>query len=344
MQNKISWLKSYSVLFVIVIFAILLGQLFVSGITINSISEKYLWRKELIRYFDNFKYIVDDRVFQFALIGENGWLFFTGDTSIQDYQKTSTMKAGNVKRLLHAIIQLKEKTNEYGGVFLLVIPPNKSTIYPQYMPPEIPIVGQASNLDRFIAYAEKNSNLQVLDLRPALMRASQTDQVYYKTDTHWNCIGAFSAYEEILFELAQLDPRPQAHSLESYELVSQDSVMDIPTLTGLNIHEDRMDAIPKFDVEISNAPFLNKEYPQPSLRIVVNSEKNLPDLMIFHDSFYKACLHKFIEPSFSRTISVAYREAKMDDYLSMIEAEKPDVVVVEILERFIDYFFWHISE
>ncbi|HET7145146.1 MAG TPA: DHHW family protein, partial [Anaerolineales bacterium] len=295
----------------------------------------------LIGNFNDFKYMIGDRVFQFAVAGKDGWFFFADEVSIQDYQRTSRMKADSLKRLLQLMVQLQEKTNQNGGIFLLIIPPDKSTVYSQYMPAEISVIGQDSNLDRFIAYAKKNSNLQVLDLRAALIRASQTVQVYYKTDTHWNCFGAYFAYEEILSRLAEAGLQPQAHSLESYEFVTQDTVMDLPTLGGLNIHEDKMDAIPKFVVNISNAPLLNKENPQPSLQVVVNSEKGLPNLMILHDSFYNACLHKFIEPSFSRVVSMPYRNAQMEDYLGIIETEKPNVVIVEILERFMDYFLEH---
>jgi alginate O-acetyltransferase complex protein AlgJ len=339
--NKPSWLKAYTLFFLISSFSILMGQLFVSGITVDSISEKYLWKKPLIAGFDSFKYIIGDRVFQFGVVGKDGWLFYTDEVSIQDYQRTSRMKAAGLKRLLQLMVQLQEKTNQNGGHFLLIIPPDKSSAYSQYMPSEVPVIGQDSNVDRFLAYAKKNSKLEVLDLRPALIRASQTTQVYYKTDTHWNCQGAYAAYQEILSRLAEVDVQLPAHSLEAYELVAQDSVMDVPTLAGLNIHEDKMDAIAKFDVPISIAPLLGMENAVPSLEAVVNSEMGLPNLVIFHDSFYKACLHKFIEPSFGRVASIPYRNAHMADYLGIIETEKPNVVIVEIVERFMDYFLEH---
>ena len=37
----------------------------------------------------------------------------------------------------------------------------------------------------------------MLDLRPALREAKAKEQVYYKTDTHWNWRGAFAAYRVI---------------------------------------------------------------------------------------------------------------------------------------------------
>ena len=76
------------------------------------------------------------------------------------------------------------------------------------------------------------------------------------------------------------------------------------------------------------------------MRIVVNSQTDLPsDLMIFHDSFYTACLNQFIEPQFSRTISLHYGDAALAEQLDLIETEKPDIVIVEFVERQMEYFF-----
>jgi alginate O-acetyltransferase complex protein AlgJ len=314
--------------------------------TLNSIPDKYLWRKSLIKKYNNFRYMVGDRVFVFAVIGKDGWLYYTGGMTIQDYQKTSPMNAGNINNLIRALSQIKEKVDQYGGTFLLVISPDKSTIYPQYMPDEIPVIGQMSSLDRFVERVKKNSNIQVLDLRPVLEKVSGASQVYYKTDSHWNCLGAFYAYDEIISKLAVTYPQLQSYSLSDFQMISsQRSLFDIPVFMGLNLKEDAMDVVPKLDVKLSTAPaVLDGEFVRKTLRIVVNSKKDLPELMIFHDSFYDACLDKFIEPTFSRTISMHYGDAKLADQLDLIDREKPDVVIVEFVERQMEWITLHLSK
>lgn len=346
MKNKTFWLKGYPVFFVVSFFIILSGQLFVSDITLDSISEKYLLRKGLIKTYNNFKYQIGDRVFANAVIGKDGWFYYTGDMSIQDYQKTSPMNMGNIKRITKILNKFKEKTDKYGGLFLLVIPPDKSTVYPQFMPDEIPVIGQISSLDRLLDYINKNSQIQVLDLRPILGSASKFNDIYYKTDSHWNCYGAFYAYDEILARFAIAYPGIHHYSLSDFDITSsQDSLLDIPSLMGLSVNEDRMNATPKFHSEITIIPALDKNYKGASLKIVANAKgEGLPSLMIFHDSFYTACLNAFVEPTFSSTISLHYGDSQLANYLDMISAEKPDIVIVEFVERQMDYFYRHLSK
>lgn len=323
----------------------LFGQIFAFEMTLSSISEKYLWRNILIRKYNNFKYQVGDKVFANAVIGQDGWLYYTGDMSIQDYQKTSPMNMGNIKRITQILNQFKEKTDQYGGMFLLVIPPDKSTVYPQFMPDEIPVIGQISSLDRLVEYLYKNSEIEVLDLRPIFDKVSKVNQIYYKTDSHWNCLGAFYAYDEIVSKVSVVYPEIQSRSLDEFAIVSsQDSLLDIPALTGLRVEENSMNVIPKFEVKISIIPAVSKNYNAASLRIVVNDEKDLPDLMLFHDSFYKVCLDKYIEPTFGTTTSIHYADSELKNYLDMIVTEKPDIVIVEFVERQMEYFYRHLSK
>jgi alginate O-acetyltransferase complex protein AlgJ len=340
-----SLLKGYSIFFITIVFSILLSQIFVSGITLKSISDNYLWKKSLIKSYFNFKFMIGDRVYARAVIGKSGWLFYTGDMSIQDYQKTAPINVGNMKLIINALGQIKKKTDQSGGTFLLVIPPDKSTVYSKYMPDEIPVIGQASNFDRLVERIKSDSNIQVLDLRPVFMNMSETSQIYYKTDSHWNCLGAFYAYNEIVSKLADLHPNLQAYTLSDFQIIpSQNSLLDLPSSMGLNLKEEAMDAVPKFDVKLSILPALDGVNIGKSLRIVTNSKKDLPDLIIFHDSFYNACLDKFIEPTVSRTISLHYGDAGLGEQLNLIEKEKPDIVIFEFVERQMDFLARYISK
>jgi alginate O-acetyltransferase complex protein AlgJ len=327
-----------------VVFVMLTGQLFAPGITLGSISENYLWRKNLAKIYSNVKYRIGDRVFANTVVGKNDWLFFTGDMSIRDHQKTSPLNMGNMKRLTRSLNEIKDQTEQYGGMFLLIIAPDKSTVYPQYMPDEIPVLGQTSSFDRLVEYLDRNSDIQLLDVRPVFSKASETAELYYKTDTHWNCMGAFYASNEILSKVSIPYPQVPLYTLDDYKFSARDALRDIPVMMGWDIHEDTINALPKFKTEISS---VTEEADSPnriSLKIAVNAEKDLPELLIFHDSFYEVCLDRFLEPNFSRTTSTYYRKGELVDYLDVIAAEKPDVVIVEFAERYMDYLYRHLSK
>lgn len=344
MNNKSSWKKFYSIFFLFLFFSMLLVQLLGTDLTLSNLSENYLWRKTLIEKFQGFKYQMGDRVYASSVVGKDGWLFFTENLSLQNYQRIDPLNVSNIKKLVNVLNQIDDKVSEYGGTFIVVVPPDKTTIYPQYMPEEIPVVGDVTSLDRLIERINKFSDIQIIDLRPVLIRASETSQVYYKTDTHWNCMGAFYSYEEILSILKNSRPALRVHTLEDFTVTSREGVLDLADITSINVTEGLMSAKPNFDVTITTLPDSQWEYISESLKVSINSEKDLPNLMVFHDSFYNACLSTFMETSFGVTISVPYNEVNLEQILEMIEAERPQVVMIEFVERFMDYFLWRFTD
>ena len=335
------WGKIYSKVFAFVFFAILLLQLLGPDLRVNTVSDRFLWRVDLIEKFNGFRYWVGDRVFSAGLVGKDGWLFYSGDFSIHDYQKTAPVSKKQLKGLAKILSLLNEHTTQYGGVLLVVIPPDKNTIYPQYMPDQIPVIGQTSRLDQFMKYIQENTEVQVMDLRPALLDASQSSQIYYKSDAHWNCPGAYYASNEIISRINTLYPEMQTHPLSDYEPGSiRDFSLDISTTMGLGLQEDTPTLTPKFPTgSMSYMPYEKNK----SIQVAVNSQKDLPSAVILHDSFYTECLNQFLEPQFSRILSMHYGIAKLSDYIQLIDTEKPDVVIVEFAERHIEYFFKLIS-
>lgn len=346
MKNKPDGQIVYSVFFLILMFFIFIGQLFVSDITVDTISEKYLWKEDLIERYRSFKFDIGDNVFSYAVVGKEGWLFFTGEMSFRNYQKSEPLNVSNIKKLVAIFSQLDAAVKEYGGTFLVVIPPDKSTIYPQYMPDEIPVIGQTTSLDRLIERVEKYSDVRLLDLRPVLLQASNSSQVYYKTDTHWNCFGAFYAYQETLSAVSQDYPKIKTYTLEDFDILSYEwSDFDIAKMMEAKVIDSGVSFIPRFETNF----FLDKDYGSlynvSSLRTVKNlTNREQPDLLIFHDSFYEACLNNFFEPTFGRTISLYYFDVELADMLDMIQKEKPKVVIVEFVERLTEAFLRHLYE
>ncbi|MCA2001087.1 MAG: hypothetical protein LDL51_04395 [Chloroflexi bacterium] len=330
-------IKTYSASFSIFFFSLLLFQLAIPNLSLASVSDGFRWRMALIRKFNAFRLAVGDRIFNEGLVGKEGWLFYTGDYSIHDYQKTSLMGPNRLKEMAEILTRLDLQTKRNGGRMWVVIPPDKNTIYPQYMPGEIPVIGDVSRLDQLTNYLRQNSEINLLDLRPLFKEVSQFDQIYYKADAHWNCLGAYYASSELLTQINALHPEVQVHPLTDYEFeTTADSTLDIAGVMGLSLQEETVVLKPKFPVApISHASDERRE----SLKIAVNSKTNLPKALVVHDSFYTECFSQFIEPQFSRVMSSHYEKAAFSDYMDWIESEQPDAVIIEFAERHIEYFF-----
>ncbi len=338
-----TWDKLYPKIFVSVFFAILLAQLLGPQLTVKTISDRFFLKTALIQSFNGFRYSLGDQVFNEGIVGKDGWLFYSGDFSIHDYQKTSPVSKKNLKEVEAILNQINDAAMRNGGSMLVVIPPDKNTIYPQYMPDEIPVLGETSRLEQFMQYMQEHTNIQVMDLRPVLSEASQTSQIYFKSDAHWNCLGAYYASAEIISMVSISHPEVRPRSLSDFEIgTTIDSSLDISKTMGLGLQEETWTLTPKFEthIEVSPAPFAENK----QMRVSVNSETDLPSAVILHDSFYNECLNQLIEPYFSKTFSLHYGTSKLSDYIDLIEKEKPDVVIVEFAERHIEYFFKLLTE
>lgn len=329
--------KIYSGLFAVLFFSVLLFQLFIPNLSLDTVSGSFRWRMALIRNFNAFRLATGDSIFNEGLVGKDGWLFYTGDYSIHDYQKTGLMGPSRLEYLAGIWGALEERVTQNGGTMWLVIPPDKNTIYPQYMPAQIPVIGEISRLDQLTDYLQKNTDINLLDLRPLFTEVSQSDQIYYKADAHWNCLGAYYGSNELLTQISALHPEVQTHPLTDYKFGTMtDSTLDIAGVMGLSLQEETVTLTPKFSAgSISHAPYEKND----RMNVVVNSDPDLPTALVIHDSFYTECLNQFIEPQFSRVISSHYEKVALSDYMELLEAEQPDVVIVEFAERHIEYFF-----
>ena len=332
-QNKT--VTIYSSLFVVLILIFLISFVTVPNLTPATISTKFRWRTNLINFYTSFRLDIGDRIYNNVVIGKEGWFFFTGEPSIPDYQNTAALKAGKLARLQKNLDRLNRDLKAKGITLLVIIPPNKSTIYPQNMPEQIPVMGAQSRLDQFLEYMKLKGDTHILDLRPALIEASQSQAVYYKTDTHWNDIGAYYGYVETMSAFTAdypvLAPRPLSDF--KYTHIG-DSVHDLPLSMGLpNYTEEDWLLLPSFEIQLSEEKDALRD--GRFIRTVTNANGELPRLLVFGDSFY-GTLGRFIEPHFSRVKFIPFTPIDGIWSLDWVEQEDPDIVIIEIAERSID--------
>jgi alginate O-acetyltransferase complex protein AlgJ len=328
--------KIYSALFSVVALILLISFISSPEISLSSISTGFRWRSNLIDIYTSFRLKAGDHIFNNAVIGEDGWIFYTGELSIPDYQNTAALKPGKLARLQQNLDRLSKDLEEKGITLLVIIPPNKSTIYAQNMPEQIPIIGDQSRLDQFLDYMKKNGNTPILDLRPVLFEASSSQVVYHKTDTHWNAVGAYYGYVATMSALVPDYPMLAPHPISDYTYTYVgDSVRDLPKLMGLkNYTEENWALLPNFEVQLQEEKRTLND--GRLIRTVTNiNGQQLPKLLVFGDSFYSSLAY-FIEPHFSRVKSIPFTAIDNIWSLDWIHQEDPDIVLIEIVERAFD--------
>lgn len=332
-------IQLYSLFFVIALLGFLTIFTLTRDISIGQFRNPFRARIDLAPLYNNLRMWLGDRVFQKAVVGSNGWMFYTGEMSIPDYQNTAPLSQERLQQLQEALDRLNADLMQQGKSLLVVVVPNKSSVYRQYMPEQIPVLGETSRLDQILEYMRQHGQTNILDLRPALIAASQDNDVYLKADTHWNVMGAYYAYFGIIEALSRSDTRLYPHPLSDYDVVIQPDlkVPDLLMTLGLiQFKEARQALVPRFPVpvrEVGAIPLSDGRQVRTTA-----SDDVMPSLLIFHDSFYLASssLSGLMEPHFSRLIAVPYTLVPDIWALRWIEEENPDFVVIEVAERYLD--------
>lgn len=325
----------YSTLFVLVFLALLLAQAFPLGQTLPSQFDSFPARDGMVSAVTEFRLRMGDRVFHDALVGPNDWLVYATPRSMDRLQNARPLTAMDLSAYQKSLLEFQALVEANGAKLVFVVAPYKNTVYPEYVPAEIQKIGAESQTDQILNHLARHSSIQVVDLRPAMLQAKQSAQIYYSTDTHWNDLGGFAAYQSILEALKPTFPQLSPHPISDFKISTQPpKVMDLSFIIGSErLAEERVQLTPLFR-QMSHADTLTL----PSGRHVTFARSKSPDLPVaifFHDSFLYSVM-PFLSEHFSRTFYVDMQAG--NDMLPRVWVEQvqPDVVVIVLNEHFLD--------
>jgi len=266
-----------------------------------------------------------------VLVGRDGWLFLRadGDQNFIAFRGLNPLSEDDLDAWQHVLEQRAAWLAARGIPLLVVIAPNKETIYPEHLPDEVSPIRPPSRLDQLIEHLRQtHSPVHLLDLRPALLAVKSSGRLYFKTDTHWNDQGAYVGYRAMMDSIKDLLPK--------WNIVPQPRSNFVPgkapVIEGdLARMMDMSDQYPDEWLSLTRkVPFnVPPDAMDPKgLAVTDLNDPTLPRLVFYHDSFAIA-LAPMIGPNFNRVFwSFNYL---IDP--KVIEREKPDLVIDEFLER-----------
>ncbi|HOW59598.1 MAG TPA: hypothetical protein PLO78_07755 [Candidatus Omnitrophota bacterium] len=249
-----------------------------------------------------------------VIIGKNGWLFYDPEKgsdgiTISDFWGHLKYTDADLKLIKDNIHRTCAAADQLNLPFVLVIAPNKETIYPEYLPQWIQKKQGRSRLDQLLDYLKTTGDNSILDVRDLLKRKKKINFTHFKTDTHWNQFGVFWAYQRIMTRLSRKNPEMMPYPFNDFEFTAKDrNGGDLAVMIGL---ENRLK-----DVEIS-FKLKNSERKKTKFNKVV----------IFCDSFGEL-LSDFLKLHFNNIII-----CKNID-LDVLRNEKPDAAILELVERY----------
>jgi alginate O-acetyltransferase complex protein AlgJ len=233
-----------------------------------------------------------------------------------------------------ALLEARRVFLEKKGIhYLFLVAPDKHTIYPEHLPEVMVPVKPLSRTDQLIGYVGKQTKVRILDVRPAMVGAKPLGRLYFLTDTHWNTLGAFIAYQQIMGRVQTWYPEVKPLQLTDYswedlkfsgDLASMVALQSTPTEIGKALR-------PKFKSSTRWISDAGELFNSP--RVIIDNLRSenpnapIPKLVMFRDSFATTLLPYIAEHFHNAFFHWG------DFETSVVEREKPDIVIEELLER-----------
>ena len=274
-----------------------------------------------------------------VLIGRDGWLYFLGEDGRaidRDWRGVVPYDRDVPQRVAAEFRRRHDWLAQRGIGYVVMVVPDKATIYPEHLPRWVRQVDPSTRLDRLYAALEAHPEMTVLDLRPALVAAKARQRIYFRTDSHWNYAGASVAYDVLMAALAARWPGFAAVPAEVPAFVpGQDTTSgDLAQMLGLPGRFVEDDVAPLGKV-LANAPARCARRapvaaPDPGgiEREVYECARPGPTALLLRDSMGIALVPPLAE-NFSRLVVLSTR--RLDP--AVVAAERPDVVIEELVER-----------
>jgi len=272
-----------------------------------------------------------------VLLGQSGWLYFTGeDAKAFDrwYRGSEPVSDAAIAATRDELVRRAAFLDGRGIPFVVVIVPEKYTVYPEFLPDWALARTARAPLDRLADELAAQPQLHFVDLRGPLSRSKASERLYYKTDSHWNYLGASVGYAQIMREVARL--------LAASTIAP---VVRPPYIAGVDYYSGdltQMLGLPRQFREEDIAP-LGKILATPQARcakqepsVAANIETfvyRCPDpprysALVYRDSMGIPLMPMLAE-NFARTTFVT--SAQLDP--QQVDALKPDIVIEEMVER-----------
>lgn len=284
--------------------------------------------------------IVDD-----VIIGKDGWLFLAGGTNdlLKYYNESDFFSDATCRAWKEVLCGRKERLTKEGIEYIHLIVPDKISVYPEYTQQTFRHFN-AHPVNKL--FSQYSSDIAHFAINPMALfkEAKERHLLYWKTDTHWTFWGCYETFRLMMLNLNETVPeRFLNHGVHHAERVRDlGCKLQNPPKELCEIHSFAKTATRVFANELieykEKNEILNDSGLHLGSNVVFQNRANdviLKKVVIFGDSFceYRPFLltamfaEVFAEVHFVWSTSLDY---------AYIERIKPDIVISEIAERFMN--------
>lgn len=281
-----------------------------------------------------------------VVLGKNGWLYYDAEQQLADYRGLHPFTEVELQKILRALEGRVELLAQVKIPYLLVLAPNKHTIYPEYLPDRFGKVIAKTRLDQLVEALKSSGRVPFVDLRSALLAGKATGELFFRYDTHWNQRGAFLGYGEVMRAVRQWLPNVpvlggdavgyssgpvQEHDLANF-LVLNWYYREHTPMVSIIAPKGKRDV--KFDPLVSG--LVDENQPFDRWPFGISNQEGQGRVVVFRDSFCTDLVPYFGE-SFKESLYV-WKKMSPDLLLPILRGGFwPDLVIEEVVERLVRF-------
>lgn len=248
-----------------------------------------------------------------VIIGKNGYLFY--EDTVDDYCGLNVLGDREIHNINRTLELMQEYVEKQGGEMLFMVAPNKNSLY-DYMPYNYIKHSDAGNWELL---KERLTTVNYLDLFAYF--GNLDDELYYKTDTHWNDLGAYYVYSHSIDVL----DKEQEDWLSSGYTEECSMVGDLQQMLYPNSDNNEKKLVWNKEKEYS---FINNVRSVEQAYIETYNENANGSLLMFRDSFANNLIDYY-----SHTYRYAIYDKASAYNLYSMDIYDADTVILEIAER-----------
>ena len=286
-------------------------------ITVNSLLDANILKEDFI----------NDKV----VIGSDNWLFYSEESNIEDYKGNNLYTEEELAAMAQNLLTSREYLERRDCEFVIFIAPNKETIYGDENLPSYIKKGETTRAKQVVEYLRNNTDLRVVYPEEELLKYKDQYSLYWHYDTHWNVGGGYIGCRELLKELGMELPAVEEVTY------TPDTYSEYDLARMMNLQEYYKTKMPA-DVNyfVTGYPFNNMQTINGVNTAPLVYHSDAPEerkLFMVWDSFAGAMVN-VLASSFQDSFMVGWNSTWQQ---SQIDEQQPDIFVLELVERRIDY-------
>ena len=219
-----------------------------------------------------------------VITGKKGWLYYSG--TLKDHQRTNTLTDRQAFNIIHNLKMINNYYKAAGIDFVLTIAPDKCSLYPEYLPYYI-VAGEGESNADILKQMLSEAGIAYADM----FEAFENDEriLYYRTDTHWNELGAALAFKTLTETMGKSDITDYDRIPYTLEKVHSGDLAEMLWPEAVKLEEDAV-----FDLEKTWEYTETVEDNMDDFFITENPSAG-GSIYIFRDSFGSALVPYFAQ-------------------------------------------------